>query len=339
MIKIFKISLIIFALTQNCVSQNVVWRNVTSDYINNPDFEDHLSCPQGLSSPSFKWIESCIGWTTPTMGTSDYYNICNNNISGIVGIPQNYAGFQNPYSGVAYCGFLGYSVWQNVWCEYIQTELKQPLIKDKEYFFSLRIIMADSMAFANSNLGVLFSSLNYKNEFSTAPIDEIPQINSSSFITNFINWQSLSGHFIAKGDEKFLTIGWFDDSLSTDFLQLNFDTLALRETYYLVDSINLWEFESNNQIENFNINTITPNSDGINETLDFSVYNLTKLNFTLFNRWGQMVFDSNDNELKWSGFDNKGKPLTDGVYYYVLEALIDNKTITKRNFISIFTNQ
>jgi len=39
---------------------------------------------------------------------------------------------------------------------------------------------------------------------------------------------------------------------------------------------------------------------------------------TLFNRWGDVVWESDDYNNDWAGTNMKGKPLPDGVYFYVV---------------------
>jgi gliding motility-associated-like protein len=103
----------------------------------------------------------------------------------------------------------------------------------------------------------------------------------------------------------------------------------------LVDSLTLSELVFD--IENFNINVITPNADGSNDFLDFSVYDLKQLSFTVFNRWGNQVFNSDDVGLKWDGKTNSNKQLSDGTYFYILNATTSsNKQINKHNYMNLF---
>jgi gliding motility-associated-like protein len=74
------------------------------------------------------------------------------------------------------------------------------------------------------------------------------------------------------------------------------------------------------EIENLNI--ITPNGDNSNDVLYFDyvdTYNETEL--TIFNRWGNLVFQASPYLNNWSG-----DGLTDGVYFYLLKIKDTNKT-------------
>ncbi|HJW29378.1 MAG TPA: gliding motility-associated C-terminal domain-containing protein, partial [Saprospiraceae bacterium] len=44
------------------------------------------------------------------------------------------------------------------------------------------------------------------------------------------------------------------------------------------------------------------------------------VNFKVFNRWGQLIFETHDPELNWNGENAAGKAVSDGVYFYTCEA-------------------
>lgn len=63
----------------------------------------------------------------------------------------------------------------------------------------------------------------------------------------------------------------------------------------------------------------TPNGDGLNDYLyPLNAYHATNLSFRIFNRVGQMVFESGNATRKWDGKVNS-KPLPTGVYVWILE--------------------
>lgn len=339
-----KFTFILFALfTDNLTAQT--WVDVTQQYVQNPSFEEYTACPQGNSLyPSQMWIDSVVGWYAPTQGTSDYYNSCNTTLNGI---PFNYAGgYQYAFDGNAYCGFLTYSIEPpsySMWSEYIQTKLKQSLKPNTHYYFSMRIARANGYNFSVQNIGANFTENANKNFTTTKPYNLTPTIlNTTGFLNDTLNWVLVSGEFTATGNENYLTIGWFGDTISSDFYWFippeidttNGDSLYLTETYYLVDSLTLSELIFD--IENFEINILTPNGDGKNDYLDFSIYNLKELSFTVFNRWGNKVFYSTDVNLKWNGKTNSGTPLSDGTYFYILNStLTSHKKFNTHQTITI----
>jgi len=62
----------------------------------------------------------------------------------------------------------------------------------------------------------------------------------------------------------------------------------------------------------------TPNGDGINDYLyPLNAYNATNLEFRVFNRYGQLVFETKDWTKKWDGTIN-GKPQDTGTFVWML---------------------
>ena len=69
-------------------------------------------------------------------------------------------------------------------------------------------------------------------------------------------------------------------------------------------------------------NSFTPNGDGLNDIFNIkTLYEFSDYKLTIFNRWGDMVFDSDDVNKGWDG-TYKGKFVTYGVYVYQLTATI-----------------
>jgi gliding motility-associated-like protein len=64
-------------------------------------------------------------------------------------------------------------------------------------------------------------------------------------------------------------------------------------------------------------NTFTPNGDGYNDVMYARGYKLDEIYFAIYNRWGEMVFETNDRNIGWDGM-YKGRPADVGVFgYYV----------------------
>ena len=74
--------------------------------------------------------------------------------------------------------------------------------------------------------------------------------------------------------------------------------------------------------DDFNFpNVITPNKDGINDSLDIEAYFKTcdDYTFTIFNRWGNLVFEKDQNSpVSFDGTSKSGAELPAGVYFYKL---------------------
>lgn len=65
-------------------------------------------------------------------------------------------------------------------------------------------------------------------------------------------------------------------------------------------------------------NTFTPNGDGTNELFrPFPYRFIDRIEFKVFNRWGGLVFETEDPDINWDGTNLSGDALKDGVYFYV----------------------
>lgn len=67
-------------------------------------------------------------------------------------------------------------------------------------------------------------------------------------------------------------------------------------------------------------NAFSPNGDNQNEILYVRGQNLEEIQFKVFDRWGELVFESTDQTLGWDG-TFKGKPVDPDVYVYHLQVI------------------
>lgn len=66
-------------------------------------------------------------------------------------------------------------------------------------------------------------------------------------------------------------------------------------------------------------NIFTPNGDNTNDMyIPIKNKYIKSVEFTMYNRWGEIVFETTDPALKWDGKSKQLKqPVTDGTYYYI----------------------
>jgi gliding motility-associated-like protein len=82
-------------------------------------------------------------------------------------------------------------------------------------------------------------------------------------------------------------------------------------------------------------NAFTPNNDGNNDILKVRGRWISKLQFVVFNRWGQEMFSTTDVANGWNGVF-KGNEVAPDVYnYYLQVTCLDNKIFTKRGNTSL----
>lgn len=71
-------------------------------------------------------------------------------------------------------------------------------------------------------------------------------------------------------------------------------------------------------------NVFSPNGDGFNDGfLPYPSCQFTQYRLQLFDRWGGLVFETDDPAKPWEG-EQKGKPVNIGTYVYLLEFTFDN---------------
>lgn len=66
-------------------------------------------------------------------------------------------------------------------------------------------------------------------------------------------------------------------------------------------------------------NVFTPNGDGTNDAFIVTNHGMKSLHCSIFNRWGQLIYEWDGTTGQWDGKTNGGKLASDGTYYYVVK--------------------
>ena len=81
-------------------------------------------------------------------------------------------------------------------------------------------------------------------------------------------------------------------------------------------------------------NVFSPNGDNNNDLL-FVLGSIDKLDFQIYNRWGQQVFKTNDRSVGWDG-TFMGQPCNPGVFAYRVSGIMpDGSTVEKKGNITL----
>jgi gliding motility-associated-like protein len=298
-----------------------------TNLVYNGDFEIYDTCPTQASYPTLLEINKCKGWYAPTLGTSDFFNSCSNGIpgpNGNVWIPNNVVGYQNTFNGNGYVGLCAFEdINQCQYREYVQTKLNTPLTSGKSYSIEYYVSLANHQAAVNS-ISALFTTTKLSTNDNCFIVAN-PQIKyTAGFITDTLGWTKISGSFIALGGEEYLTLGFFEDTLNhTGVLPLIPDTVSLGYffVYYYIDGIKLNEIlNTNNAIKCNDLipNIFTPNGDSVNDLLCFKTCSKI-IKTTIYNRWGNLVFETDKQNRSWDGRTTSGESCNDGAYFYLIE--------------------
>ena len=63
-------------------------------------------------------------------------------------------------------------------------------------------------------------------------------------------------------------------------------------------------------------NTFTPDNDRHNNVFEVSAVNVVEFEIGIFNRWGELIFSSQDVNFQWDGTNPQGRIVKDGTYIY-----------------------
>ena len=79
-------------------------------------------------------------------------------------------------------------------------------------------------------------------------------------------------------------------------------------------------------------NVFTPNGDGVNDVFTINPVNVVEMEMVITNRWGNVVFETNDVEAVWNGRNqNTGEDCTEGVYFYKFRLRGQNNEIVENH--------
>lgn len=244
--------------------------------VSNPSFEQYTSCPDALCQ-----IHRSTGWSS--WGYSpDYYNSCAAPYPiSRVSIPRNDFGYQYPFSGNAYAGFYAFEpiVGPDI-REYISAQLISPLIVNTKYYLRFRVSLSDISSVAVNKIGVLFSTVSFFIDSTSACTNTITSMiprnfahsYSNSVITDTTNWTMVFGSFIADSAYQYLSIGNHFTDINVVSLPSNTQSACCYAYYYLddvyvgTDSLTAVGI-AKNEIENNIIIYPNPASDEIRITL------------------------------------------------------------------------
>lgn len=215
----------------------------------NPSFEEYRQCPQRIDSRGT--LTTVDAWYQPTAGSADYYNVCGRRECQV---PNNKLGSQPARTGVGYCGIY---CSQDNYREYLQTELREPLVPGATYEVTFHVSLAELSPEAVGTLGALFtsyrladSSYNILLHREWRQVGPARQAIATNFtpqvcgapdqpLTDTEQWQRVSGHFVAQGGERFLTIGNFAPASHSGLVSRGGDEAILRGAYYYIDDVSV----------------------------------------------------------------------------------------------------
>lgn len=198
--------------------------------------------------------------------------------------------------------------------------------------------------------------INYSQEACSSPMDDVPpcplqlgvhnicneDINcqTNEVLKNRLSWINPMNlcektddvvryniYFAATEGEELQLIGTTNDPSDTTFYHQPDRGIA---GCYAVTALDTFFNESNfsnivcvDNCPNYQLpNAFTPNDDGFNDLYTPYPYCfIESVEMLIFNRWGELVFRTNDPNLNWTGENLNGQPLPAGTYHYVCKVI------------------
>lgn len=133
-------------------------------------------------------------------------------------IPYNISGYQETKTGDAYLGLLitnGKNRYS--YMSFACAELIKPLIKSQKYYVEYFVSLSDRNKYCTDGLCAVFSEKPMGRKMNFDIIVSKVCNQPLNFISNKDEWIKISGTFIAKGDERYISIGNFTPINETNF--------------------------------------------------------------------------------------------------------------------------
>ena len=309
----------------------------TINFINNPGLEDFTCCPTDYS------MISCADyWTQPLpSSSSDYFNTCGINavVNPTAGLFFQYAHFGNGYAGICCDYYPGDVTPTFQYREYLQAVLSESLIAGQCYYCEFWVRPFNNFGMAETfsaidDIGMFFSDTLIKTEHPTEPLFLTAQIKNpfGRIISDTTAWTQINGTFMAEGGEKFLTIGTFGADSTINRFYYHYIQGYSNAVYYFFDNFSLCPCDDTNPPKPEIVyvpDIFSPNGDGNNDVLYVRSLHIKELGFSVYNRWGEKVFESQSKNEGWDG-NYKGRPCSPDVYVYHVAIVFEDGTEESR---------
>lgn len=223
----------------------------------NSSFEQMNLCPTESGQIRFPPdmraypLQSVSNWISATTASPDYFNGCATENS--VAVPNNYLGYHPANTGQGYVGLTPFSTTISdppaYWAEYVEVQLLAPLQADSFYEVSCYVRAAPKpnppniARMAVSAFAAVFTDtmlLGYSTPLDAEPVKLVAQGNT--FLEDTTAWVKVTGHYKAKGGERWLTLGGHFTGFIPALAQLGPKppvAVTNYHTYYLLDDVSV----------------------------------------------------------------------------------------------------
>ncbi len=312
--------------------------------ISNGGFEMHTALPDNLGQ--WQFTEGWGNANSPS-GNPDYYHI-NGTLGG--DLPQTPAAWVLPFEGNAVMGLIMTGSQGTNRRTYLTTELETPLEAGSSYIVSFvmtnGLVSDASLAgFGTSHIGVCFTVGEAVQNNQTPLI--LPAQFELSEVFYDRDWKRITFSFTAEEAYTHLAFGVFRPD--NEITIASFEPHAPSIAYYFVDDFSIQyrppgilqdevvrggtdlasvddalPIESPEEIAPFFVpNAFTPNGDGDNDFFKPIVNSLENYAFSIYSRWGQLIFKTTNLGEGWDGRTPNGDDAGVGVYVWEISHTVN----------------
>ena len=311
-------------------------------FLPNPSLEEYNCLPTQFSQvvdTNVVWEDGiyCVNnWQAGTLGSSDYF----------INTPGSFwPNIPTPLpNGQAAAGFFiinlpditGFdgNIDDGIYLEYLKTCLIQPLQPGNSYNLQLNLTGIGMSSFGNALTNIwfgpaditLFGSSNCtQSAIQTASCPTVSadwvELGHASYQADG-TWKTVNIPFTALNSIQSIMIGGpCSPPIDFTFTDANGESF---NPYFVLDNAALYKINPEDcYLELIIPNVISPNADDVNDF--FEIENLSEnTELIILNRWGNVVFSSDNYQNNWNGKDASGKELVDGVYTYKIKTQATN---------------
>lgn len=222
--------------------------------LRNGDFEIFSRCPESHTRYRSGVDEILPGWYIINASTPDVFNRCASGSK--VGVPDNFAGSTEPYSGNGYAGLIlrsdsAFYPYTPTYTEQLVTTIDAIPERNKLYCFKFRYKLAGNSGIAANGLGVYFSTSRPGFNETQASFDFKPQMHLSDtmILNDNSHWNLFCGIIRSSGEERYISIGNFTN-YTRQKVERRVDVPDREIEYYaymFVDAFELYPVENESQ--------------------------------------------------------------------------------------------
>lgn len=274
-------------------------------------------------------------------------------------LPETPIAVVSPYQGMAIAGFSPYDAMNAGRRQYISGSFSDALTVGQRYLITFQMTNGEITAFSDAGLGLSGMGMRFSEgplqQLGETCIDLLPQFVFSQVFYNR-EWQQISFNFIAQEPWTHFAWGLFGNEAGNVTVEQGTNP---SKVYCFVDAISLspaTAIGSDDGLPDrgpnpkpgvsiadleaapswFVPSAFTPNGDGDNDVFMPVCENVSIRSFEVYSRWGVRVFSGSNNDVRWDGNNQEGKPVVSGSYVWKLDAVDPNgKVFSKSGSLSL----